>query len=262
MAELVREREALARRRLAAVDEQQRAAGPRRGRRRRRRRPGRAPRRARRRLLDRLEQVGQRRRRGRGRVARAPRARAWRRGWCARSPRGRVSATPRTGQPRRVRRGVSATQRQRKESACPRPDHRPHPRTTTSPSRCALGEPDVPGAARRLPALRPAPRARLPSRSPRAAAHGVDDQGARAAARRSTTCSCVNPTDKPVLLYEGEEVLGAQQNRTFDVSVLVAAGASCRCPVSCVEARPLGRRAPRRGVRPGARRPPTPRCAG
>jgi hypothetical protein len=36
----------------------------------------------------------------------------------------------------------------------------------------------------------------------------------------------VNPTDLPVLVYEGEEVLGAQQNRIFDVSVLVAAGTS------------------------------------
>jgi len=45
----------------------------------------------------------------------------------------------------------------------------------------------------------------------------------------------LNPTDANVLLYEGEEVLGAQQNRTFDVSVLVAAGRSLRVPVSCVE---------------------------
>jgi hypothetical protein len=44
-----------------------------------------------------------------------------------------------------------------------------------------------------------------------------------------------NPTDLPVLLYEGEEVLGAQQNRTFDVSVLVPAGGKLTVPVSCVE---------------------------
>jgi hypothetical protein len=44
-----------------------------------------------------------------------------------------------------------------------------------------------------------------------------------------------NPTELTVLLYEGEEVLGAQQNRTFDVSVLVPAGTSLRVPVSCVE---------------------------
>lgn len=45
-----------------------------------------------------------------------------------------------------------------------------------------------------------------------------------------------NPGDVPVLLYEGEEVLGAQQNRTFDVTVLVGAEAQMRVPVSCVEA--------------------------
>ena len=45
-----------------------------------------------------------------------------------------------------------------------------------------------------------------------------------------------NPTPDRVLLFEGEEVLGAQQNRTFDVSVLVAPGAKVRVPVSCVEA--------------------------
>jgi hypothetical protein len=45
-----------------------------------------------------------------------------------------------------------------------------------------------------------------------------------------------NPLDILVLLYEGEEVLGAQQNRTFDVSVLVAARSELKVPVSCVEA--------------------------
>src|SRR4051794_24633311 len=45
-----------------------------------------------------------------------------------------------------------------------------------------------------------------------------------------------NPTDVPVLLFEGEEVLGAQQNRTFDVSVLVPARSTLTVPVSCVEA--------------------------
>src|SRR3954452_7435782 len=45
-----------------------------------------------------------------------------------------------------------------------------------------------------------------------------------------------NPTDLPILLFEGEEVLGAQQNRTFDVSVLVPAHSTLQVPVSCVEA--------------------------
>ena len=46
----------------------------------------------------------------------------------------------------------------------------------------------------------------------------------------------VNPLDVPVLLYEGEEVRGAQQDRTLDVSVLAPAGAKLQVPVSCVEA--------------------------
>ena len=44
-----------------------------------------------------------------------------------------------------------------------------------------------------------------------------------------------NPTDKDVLLYDGEELLGAKQNRILNVSVLVAAGAKTLIPVSCVE---------------------------
>ena len=44
-----------------------------------------------------------------------------------------------------------------------------------------------------------------------------------------------NPTDLALLVYEGEEVLGAQQNRSFDASFLVAAGGRVDVPVSCVE---------------------------
>jgi hypothetical protein len=50
-----------------------------------------------------------------------------------------------------------------------------------------------------------------------------------------TRLSVENPTDLPLLVYEGEEVLGAQQNRTFDVSVLVPAGERILVPVTCVE---------------------------
>ena len=44
-----------------------------------------------------------------------------------------------------------------------------------------------------------------------------------------------NPTDAPVLLYEGEEVHGAQQDRVVDLSVLVDASKQATVPVSCVE---------------------------
>jgi hypothetical protein len=70
-----------------------------------------------------------------------------------------------------------------------------------------------------------------------------------------------NPLDVPVLLYEGEEVLGAQQNRTFDVSVLVAAGATPEVPVSCVE-RVAGTTAGTAKPSPRRRRRPTRSCGG
>jgi len=44
-----------------------------------------------------------------------------------------------------------------------------------------------------------------------------------------------NPTGSVVLLYDGEELVGAKQNRILNVSVLVAAGAKLPIPVSCVE---------------------------
>jgi hypothetical protein len=45
-----------------------------------------------------------------------------------------------------------------------------------------------------------------------------------------------NPTRSAVMIYEGEEVIGGQQNRTFDKSVLAEAGQNLMVPVSCVEA--------------------------
>lgn len=44
-----------------------------------------------------------------------------------------------------------------------------------------------------------------------------------------------NPTDVAVLLYDGEELLGAKQNRVLNVSVLVAPHSVIPIPVSCVE---------------------------
>ena len=44
-----------------------------------------------------------------------------------------------------------------------------------------------------------------------------------------------NPTDTRVLLYDGEELVGAKQDRILNVSVLVEAGAKLPIPVSCVE---------------------------
>lgn len=44
-----------------------------------------------------------------------------------------------------------------------------------------------------------------------------------------------NPTDRPVLVVEGEQFVGGAQNRTANVSVLVSPGARVEIPVSCLE---------------------------
>ena len=58
-----------------------------------------------------------------------------------------------------------------------------------------------------------------------------------------------NPGKNPLLLVEGEQFLGGKQNRTINVSVLVAPGATMKIPVSCLEAGRWGRR---RDFRPAA----------
>ena len=56
-----------------------------------------------------------------------------------------------------------------------------------------------------------------------------------------------NPSDKPVLVVEGEHFLGGKQNRAVNVTVLVPALADLEIPVSCLEQGRWGsRRAARR----------------
>lgn len=51
------------------------------------------------------------------------------------------------------------------------------------------------------------------------------------------TLSVINGGDRAVLLLDGEELIGAKQNRVLNTTVLVAAYATIRIPVSCVEQR-------------------------
>jgi hypothetical protein len=102
----------------------------------------------------------------------------------------------------------------------------------TAPLR--LGEPDVHGPLAVFPLSGPEPRLTYVSFAQGRAA-GVTIKELPGGAMVNDLV-VLNPTDNAVLLYEGEEVLGAQQNRTFDVSVLIGARSDLTVPVSCVEA--------------------------
>ena len=56
-------------------------------------------------------------------------------------------------------------------------------------------------------------------------------------------------TDDPVLLVEGEMLVGAKQNRTLDVTVLCPGSERTLLPVSCVEQGRWGEREPRAPLR-------------
>lgn len=97
-----------------------------------------------------------------------------------------------------------------------------------------VGEPDVSGPIAVYPVFGPEPVQTYTSMS-RAQALGfkVKEQSGGGSVRDVIVS---NPTGSAVLIYEGEEVLGGQQNRTFDKSVLIGPGETLAAPVSCVEA--------------------------
>jgi len=97
-----------------------------------------------------------------------------------------------------------------------------------------VAEPEVSGALAIFPLIGPAPTLEYLSFAQARALGARVIELERGASVRDLTIE--NPGDLPVLLFEGEEVLGAQQNRTFDVSVLVPARTKLQVPVSCVEA--------------------------
>jgi len=96
-----------------------------------------------------------------------------------------------------------------------------------------LGEPDVSGPLAVFPVFGPDPALEYVSfaQSAGAGVHVRELDGGASV----NDLVVENRTGTAVLLYEGEEVMGAQQDRTLDTSVLVAAGASVTVPVSCVE---------------------------
>jgi len=104
--------------------------------------------------------------------------------------------------------------------------------TTLTPS-LTLGDPQVVGPLAVFPVLGPQPQLNYRAFATATALGAFVKELDQGASVRDLIVD--NPTDLPLLVYEGEEVLGAQQNRTFDVSILVPARARVCAPVSCVE---------------------------
>jgi hypothetical protein len=69
-----------------------------------------------------------------------------------------------------------------------------------------------------------------------------------------------NGADRPLLLLDGEELIGAEQNRILNTAVLVAAHTEVTIPVSCVEQGRWGYRG--RQFRPGDARSTPPSAQG
>jgi len=105
--------------------------------------------------------------------------------------------------------------------------------TTRTASKLRLGSPQVAGPLAAYPIFGGEPRFRY---------HGVT-QGVKHGAFISEVdehgdvneVMVCNASKLPLLLYEGELILGARQNRTIDAPVLVPKGVELQVPVSCVE---------------------------
>jgi len=108
-------------------------------------------------------------------------------------------------------------------------------RVESTPTKVSLelGEPQVAGPLAVFPVLGRQPR--LPYMSLARALHigavvtEVDEQGSVG------DVLVLNKTHQALLVYEGEEIHGARQNRTFDAPALIPAGASLTLAVSCIE---------------------------
>lgn len=105
--------------------------------------------------------------------------------------------------------------------------------TLLSQSSLTVTAPDVAGPLAVFGVLGPPPRLEYVSYAEASAAGATAGELPGGASVNDVLVS--NPLPVPFLLYEGEELRGAQQDRTVDAAVLVPAGASLRVAVSCVE---------------------------
>ena len=100
-------------------------------------------------------------------------------------------------------------------------------------STLSVGAPDVAGALVVFPVFGPPPQLEYVSYAEAAAGGaGVRELPEGASVNEVLV---MNTLQVPFLLFEGEELKGAQQDRTVDAAVLVPARSTLRIPVSCVE---------------------------
>lgn len=105
--------------------------------------------------------------------------------------------------------------------------------TTDTSLRFHLGDPQISGPLAVFPIFGPKPRLRYRGLG-QAVRHGafvteVDEHGSV-----NDVLIC-NASDQALLLYEGELIIGARQNRVIDQPVLVPAGGELTVPVCCIE---------------------------
>lgn len=98
-----------------------------------------------------------------------------------------------------------------------------------------VGKPFVSGNLTMWPLL--GPNGREPSYDLAAAAFAAETLTVQEVSQGGSvpTLRVVNRGPRPVLLLDGEQLVGAKQNRVLNVTVLVAAGTKLDVPVSCVE---------------------------
>jgi len=101
--------------------------------------------------------------------------------------------------------------------------------------RIDVGHPLVRGPLALYPLFGDGPQSPAYLPGPVAAAAGSLQVGERPAGPAVPELSVTNTGTQPVLLIDGESFVGGWQNRTFNVTALVAAGSTVAVPVSCVE---------------------------
>ena len=99
--------------------------------------------------------------------------------------------------------------------------------------RIEVGRPDVSDTLAVYPVFYKRPRLRYIAFGPAGELVAITEQKGGASVNDLTV---ENKGDAAVLLYEGQELIGAQQNRVLDISVLVGPKSVTKIPVSCVEA--------------------------